>query len=208
MKPDLTNIKNIIFDLGKVLLNLDFNATIEAFRNLGFNGNVLDHALVYKDPVFYELETGKITPAEFCNRVREILQNPGITDLQIEDAWYAMIKDIPASRVEVLKKLTKNYNVYLFSNTNQIHIDRLHQKFRAGFGFEFPSLFVKDFYSHEIGVGKPDVNSYLKVIELSGVKPEETLFVDDLEKNIEGAQNAGLKTFWLREGMEMAEIFG
>jgi len=208
MKPDLTNIKNIIFDLGKVLLNLDFNATIEAFRNLGFNGNVLDHALVYKDPVFYELETGKITPAVFCAKVRRILNKPGITDLQIEDAWYAMIKDIPASRVEVLQKLAKTYNVYLFSNTNQIHIERLHQKFRKEFGFEFPSLFVKDFYSHEIHFGKPDVNSYLKVIKLSGVKPEETLFVDDLEKNIDGAQNAGLKTFWLREGMEMAEIFG
>ena len=208
MKPDLTNIKNIIFDLGKVLLNLDFNATIEEFRNLGFNGNVLDHALVYKDPVFYELETGKIAPAEFCNKVRKILDNPGITDLQIEDAWYAMIKDIPVQRVEVLKKLSKNYNVYLFSNTNQIHIERLHRNFRADFGFEFPSLFVKDFYSHEIGFGKPDINSYLKVIELSGVQPEETLFVDDLEKNIEGAQKAGLKTFWLREGMEMAEIFG
>lgn len=207
MKPDLTNIKNIIFDLGKVLLNLDFNATIEAFRNLGFNGNVLDHALVYKDPVFYELETGKITPAEFCNKVRKILNNPEITDLQIEDAWYAMIKDIPASRVEVLQKLAENYKVYLFSNTNQIHIERLHQKFRKDFGFEFPSLFVKDFYSHEIHFGKPDVNSYLKVIELSGVKPEESLFVDDLEKNIEGAQKAGLKTFWLRDGMEMAEIF-
>ncbi len=207
MKPDLTNIKNIIFDLGKVLLNLDFNATIEAFRNLGFNGNVLDHALVYKDPVFYELETGKITPTEFCNKVRKILNNPEITDLQIEDAWYAMIKDIPASRVEVLQKLAENYKVYLFSNTNQIHIERLHQKFRKDFGFEFPSLFVKDFYSHEIHFGKPDVNSYLKVIELSGVKPEESLFVDDLEKNIEGAQKAGLKTFWLRDGMEMAEIF-
>lgn len=207
MKPDLTNIKNIIFDLGKVLLNLDFNATIEAFRNLGFNGNVLDHALVYKDPVFYELETGKITPAEFYNKVRKILNNPEITDLQIEDAWYAMIRDIPASRVEVLQKLAENYKVYLFSNTNQIHIERLHQKFRKEFGIEFPSLFVKDFYSHEIHFGKPDVNSYLKVIELSGVKPEESLFVDDLEKNIEGAQKAGLKTFWLRDGMEMAEIF-
>ena len=122
MKPDLTNIKNIIFDLGRVLLNLDFNATIEAFSTLGFSGNVLDQALAYRDPVFYELETGKITPRQFCNRVREILNNKNFSDLQIEDAWYAMIKDIPAERVETLKRLSGNYNVYLFSNTNQIHI--------------------------------------------------------------------------------------
>lgn len=207
MKPDLTNIKNIIFDLGRVLLNLDFNATIEAFSTLGFSGNVLDQALAYKDPVFYELETGKITPRQFCDRVREILNNKNLSDLQIEDAWYAMIKDIPAERVETLKRLSGNYNVYLFSNTNQIHIERLHQKFRTDFGIEFSSLFVKDFYSHEIHLGKPDVNSYLKVIEISGVNPEETLFVDDLEKNIEGAQKAGLKTFWHKEGFEMATIF-
>jgi len=207
MQIDLTNIKNIIFDLGKVLLNLDFNASIGAFQKLGLKNDVLDSKQAYSDPVFYELEVGKVTPAEFCNRVRKVLNNPDATDSQIEDAWYSMILDIPASRVKVVQELSKNFNVYLFSNTNKIHIERLHRAFKAEHGIDFPSLFVKDYYSHEIHERKPDLSSYQKVIELSGVKPEESIFIDDLEKNIIGAQQSGLKTFWLKEGMEMSDVF-
>jgi len=207
MKIDLTNINNIIFDLGKVLLNLDFDASIKAFQKLGLDKDVLDNQQAYSDPVFYELEVGKISPKEFCNGVRRHLKNPLLTDVQIEDAWYAMILDIPASRVKVVQELSKNYNIYLFSNTNQIHIERLHRAFREEHGIDFPSLFVKDYCSHEIHERKPDLSSYQKVIELSGIKPEESIFIDDLEKNIIGAQQAGLKTFWLKDGMEMTEIF-
>ena len=207
MKIDLTNIKNIIFDLGKVLLNLDFNASIVAFQKLGLKTDVLDSKQVYSDPVFYELEVGKVTPEEFCNRVRKVIQNPDSTDSQIEDAWYSMILDIPASRVKVVQELSKNYNVYLFSNTNKIHIERLHRAFKTEHGIDFPSLFVKDYYSHEIHERKPDLSSYQKVIELAGINPEESIFIDDLEKNIIGAQQSGLKTFWLKEGMEMTDIF-
>ena len=207
MQIELNNIKNIIFDLGKVLLNLDFNASIVAFQKLGLSKDVLDNQHAYSDPVFYELEVGKVSPEEFCSRVRKVLKNQDATDNQIEDAWYAMILDIPANRVKVVQELAKNYNVYLFSNTNKIHIDRLHKAFKAEHGIDFPSLFVKDYYSHEIHERKPDLSSYQKVIELSGVNPEETVFIDDLEKNIIGAQKAGLKTFWLKDGMEMTEIF-
>jgi putative hydrolase of the HAD superfamily len=207
MQIDLTNIKNIIFDLGKVLLNLDFNASIVAFQQLGLKNDLLDSTQAYSDPVFHELEVGKITPEEFCTGVRRVLNKPGATDSQIEDAWFSMILDIPASRVKVVQELSKNYNVYLFSNTNKIHIERLHRAFKAEHGIDFPSLFVKDYYSHEIHERKPDLSSYKKVIELSGINPEESIFIDDLEKNIIGAQQSGLKTFWLKEGMEMAEMF-
>ena len=207
MKSDLTNIKNIIFDLGNVLLNLDFNASIREFQKLGLQKDVLDKQQAYSDPVFYALEIGKITPEEFRIQTRKVLNNPDATDQQIDDAWYAMILDIPKKRVKTIQQLSKKFNIYLFSNTNQIHIDRLYKSFKNKFGFEFPSLFVKDFYSHEIHERKPDLSSFEKVIKLSGVKPEETLFVDDLEKNILAAQKAGLQTLWLQPGMEMAEIF-
>ena len=207
MKPDLKNIKNIIFDLGNVLLNLDFEASIKAFHKLGLGTNVLNKQQAYADPVFYELEMGKITPENFRKRVREILKNPDATDQQIDDAWSAMILDIPASRVKLLKEISKNYNIYLFSNTNQIHIKKLHPAFVEQHGIEFPSLFDKDFYSYKINARKPDLDSYLKVIDLAGIKPRETLFVDDLDKNIAAAQKVGLKTFWLKKGMELTEVF-
>jgi glucose-1-phosphatase len=207
MKPSLTNLKNIVFDLGNVILNLDFDASIRAFQKLGLNSEVVNREQAYADPIFYELETGKTTPEEFRERVRKILNNPGATDQQIDDAWCAMIRDIPAKRVGMVKELARNYKVYLFSNTNAIHIKRLHNEFREMHGIEFSSLFVKDFYSHELRERKPDLASYTKVIELSEIIPEETLFVDDLEKNISGAEKAGLKTFWLKNGMEVAEVF-
>ncbi|MEN8115868.1 MAG: HAD family phosphatase [Bacteroidota bacterium] len=207
MKTDLTNIKNIIFDLGKVLVNLDFDATIKAFYDLAQNEEIIDSQHSYTDPVFYNLEVGKIVPEEFLKRIRELLNNPNATDLQINDAWYAMFKGVPADRVKLLQKLGKKYNLYLFSNTNELHIGKFLPDFKAQHKTDFTSLFIKTFYSHEIHERKPDVSAYLKVIELSGVKPEETLFIDDLENNIEGAKQAGLKTFWLKEGMELAELF-
>lgn len=207
MQIDLTNIKNIIFDLGNVLLNLDLEASIKAFQELGLNKNILDRKLAYSNPVFYELETGRITPEIFRIRVRKILNNAEITDQQIDDAWSAMILNIPANRVKILQGLGKKYSVYLFSNTNKIHINRLHREFKLQHGINFPSLFTKDYYSHEIHERKPDLNSYKKVIELSGINPGESIFVDDLEKNIIPAQQLGLKTFWLKKGMEMSELF-
>ncbi len=207
MKIDLTNINNIIFDLGKVLLNLDFDASIKAFQKLGLKDDVLDRQQAYSDPIFYQLEVGKVTPKEFCHGVRRVLNNPDLSDKEIEDAWYAMILNIPSHRVKVVQKLSKNYNIYLFSNTNQIHIERLKKVFEKEYGFEFSSLFKKAFYSHEIHERKPDLISYQKVIELSRINPEESIFIDDLEKNIIGAQEAGLKTYWLKDGMEMVDIF-
>ncbi|MFW5823224.1 MAG: HAD family hydrolase [Tangfeifania sp.] len=207
MKIDLISTKNIIFDLGNVLLDLNFDASIEAFRKLGLNDKVVDKKQAYSDPVFYELETGKISASLFRQKIREILNNPDATDQQIDDAWAAMILEIPPKRVKIVQDLSKKYNVYLFSNTNEIHIQKLHKQFKSKHGIEFPSLFLKDYYSHEIHDRKPDLTSYQKVIEFSGVNPEETLFIDDLEKNILGAQKAGLKTFWLKPEMELSEIF-
>ncbi|MCK3683566.1 HAD family phosphatase [Maribellus sp. YY47] len=207
MKTDLSNIRNIIFDLGNVILNLDFDASIRAFQELGLDRGVINRQQAYADPVFYQLETGAVSPEEFRNRVREILNNPMASDQQIDDAWYAMIRDIPENRVETLKRLKANYRIFLFSNTNEIHISRLHPEFEESYGFAFPALFEQDFYSHEIHERKPDLTSFEKVIQLAGVNPEETLFVDDLEKNIEAAKDAGLKVLWLKNGMEMADLF-
>lgn len=206
MKIDLTNIKNIIFDLGNVLLRLDFDASIKAFQKIGLQKDVLDPKQTYADPVFYSLEIGRVTPEEFRTKVRQLLNNPDLTDQQIDNAWTAMILDIPANRVEMLKRLNNNYNVYLFSNTNQIHISKLHAEFKQQHGIEFPSLFIKDYYSHEIHERKPDLSSYQKVIELSGVNPNESLFIDDLEKNILSAREAGLKTYLHKASDEIADF--
>lgn len=207
MKIDLTGINNIIFDLGNVLINLDFGASIKAFRELGLETDVLDPKQSYSDPIFYDFEVGKINTKEFCTGVRKVLDNPAATDLQIEDAWYAMIVDFPAQRIKLLQRLAEKYKLYIFSNTNELHISRLHRAFEAEHGMGFKSLFQKDYYSHEIKERKPDLVSFQKVIADAGVDPNETMFIDDLEKNINGAKLAGLKTFWLKNGMDLLEVF-
>ncbi len=207
MQTDLTNIKNIIFDLGNVILNLDFNASINAFRKLGLKNDVLTKNQAFPAPCFYEQEIGIITPEEFISEVQKIIDNREISDEQIKAAWNSMVLDIPEHRVKVLQNLGEKFNLYLFSNSNKLHIDHVHLEFEERYKFTFPSLFVELFYSHEIHFRKPNLNSFEKVIQLSGVNPAETLFIDDLKENIDGAKKAGLQTFWLKDGMEMAEIF-
>jgi putative hydrolase of the HAD superfamily len=206
MKIDLTGVKNIIFDLGNVIVNLDFDATINAFNALGSNVDLMDHKMVYADETFYNIEVGKISPSVFLDEVRKILKDSNLSDNQIVEAWCAMFLDTPENRVKKLQELGEKYNLYVFSNTNQLHIDRFIDDFNSVYHFDFNSLFTHVYYSHDIHERKPDVSAFEKVIELSGVTPDETLFIDDLEKNISGAQKAGLKTFWLQKGMEMAEL--
>ncbi|NOY97438.1 MAG: HAD family phosphatase [Chlorobi bacterium] len=207
MKFVPATIKNIIFDLGRVILNLDLDASVNKFRKLGLKNDIINEKLSFSDKVFYEFQTGAVSSDEFRARLRKLLNNKVATDSQIDDAWMAMIADIPFSRIKVIQELRKQFKVYLFSNTNEIHVKKLHDEFRAGHKMDFYSVFDKIYYSHEIHDAKPAVSSYLKVIADSGVTPGETLFVDDLMENIEGAEKAGLKGFWLPPGMDITEVF-
>lgn len=202
----LSGIKNIIFDLGGVLLNIAPQNTIEAFGRLGMDQLIGDKGLSYDHDIFYQMEQGKITPEEFRNGVRELL--PGkVSDDLIDAAWTAMLLDFPAIRVELIKTLQHNYKIYLFSNTNAIHVEKFHSIFRNQHGFEVSSLFKKDFYSNEIGFRKPSPESYREIIRLSGIIPEESLFIDDSLPNVESAIASGLKGLWLEPGQKIEEIF-
>ena len=202
----LKGIKNIIFDLGGVLLNIDPKKTIEAFGQLGMPQLIGDKGLSYDHDIFYLMEQGQITPDEFRNGVRKLLLRD-FTDHQIDDAWTAMLLDFPAIRVELVKNLRKDFNIYLFSNTNAIHVAKYQANFRNQHGFEVSSLFEKAFHSNEIGYRKPTPESFQEIIRLSGIIPEESLFIDDSLQNVEAAIATGLKGFWLEPGQKVEEIF-
>jgi len=203
----LKGIRNIIFDLGGVLLNIDPKKTIEAFGKLGMDQLVGDQGLSYDHDIFYQMEQGKITPEEFRNGVRKLISEL-VSDKQIDEAWTAMLLDFPAIRIELVKNLRKEYKIYLFSNTNAIHVEKYQLNFRNQHGFEASSLFEKDFYSNEIGFRKPTSESFQEIIRLSGINPEESLFIDDSLPNVEAAIASGLKGFWLEPGHKVEEIFG
>lgn len=202
----LKGIKNIIFDLGGVLLNIDPKKTIEAFGLLGMEQLVGDKGLTYDHDIFYRMEQGKITPEEFRNGVRELISLE-VTDDQIDAAWTAMLLDFPKNRVELVLNLRKDYKIYLFSNTNAIHVEKYHSDFRNLHGFEVSSLFEIDFYSNEIGFRKPSPESFQEIIRLSGINPEESIFIDDSLQNVEAAIASGLKGFWLEPGQKIEDIF-
>ncbi|MDD2304072.1 MAG: HAD family phosphatase [Prolixibacteraceae bacterium] len=202
----LNGIRNIIFDLGGVLLNIDPKKTIDAFGNLGMEQLVGDKGLSYDHEIFYLMEQGKITSDEFRQGVLELLPTQ-VSFQEIDDAWTAMLLDFPPIRVKLLKNLRKDFKIYLFSNTNAIHVEKFHSNFRNQHGFEVSTLFNKDFYSNEIGYRKPSSNAYQEIIRLSGINPAESLFIDDSLLNVESAIASGLKGFWLEPGQKVEEIF-
>jgi glucose-1-phosphatase len=202
----LNGIRNIIFDLGGVLLNIDPKKTIEAFGQLGMEQLVGDKGLSYDHDIFYQMEQGQISPDEFRKGVLELLPKP-VSFQQIDAAWTAMLLDFPAIRVELVKNLRKDFKIYLFSNTNAIHVEKFHSIFRNQHGFEVFTLFDKDFYSNEIGFRKPMPEAYQEIIRLSGINPEESLFIDDSLQNVESAIASGLKGYWLEPSQKVEEIF-
>jgi len=202
----LKGINNIIFDLGGVLLNIDPKRTIQSFAELGMEQLIGDHGLSYDHEIFYQMEQGKVTPDEFRNGVRKLL--PGkVTDEQIDDAWTAMLLDFPEERVRLVQNLQKHFNIYLFSNTNAIHVAKYHANFRMQHGFDVSTLFKKDFYSNEIGFRKPSIESFQEIIRLSGINPGKSIFIDDAKANVEGAIASGLKAYWLEPNQKVEILF-
>ena len=202
----LEEIRNIIFDLGGVLLNINPQRTIDAFAKLGMPQLVSNSGLSYDHDIFFRMEQGQISPEEFRNGIQKLLPKP-VSNEAIDEAWTAMLLDFPEIRVQLVKKMAKSYRIFLFSNTNAIHVAKYHANFRKQHGFEVSSLFEKDFYSNEIGFRKPTAESFQEIIRLSGIDPKESLFIDDSKQNVDAAIASGLNGFWLEPGQKVEEIF-
>jgi len=191
------NIKNIIFDLGGVILDIDYNLTIKAFEKLGIKNAKNLYSQKKQTKVFDLLETGKITEAEFCNILREIT-NIKATNKQIIEAWNAMLLDFYSGIFDILQKVKKKYKTFLLSNTNIIHYKEYIKKLENIEGTNtFNNLFDKQYLSHEIGLRKPDPKIFKLIIEENKIIPNETLFIDDSIQHINGAKKVGLQAHWL-----------
>jgi putative hydrolase of the HAD superfamily len=127
-------------------------------------------------------------------------------DSEIDAAWGAMILDIPADRIRYLEELKKNYKLYLLSNTNEIHRIKFHRDFKTDFDYSFYDLFERNFYSHEMGMRKPNPQIYLEALREAELIPEETLFIDDMEENIEAARTTGMQVLHIRPGTLMENL--
>jgi putative hydrolase of the HAD superfamily len=197
LKEDkIADIKNIIFDLGGVIIDIRYKDTIEQFNKIGFTNFEAIYTQMKQTQLFDSLETGKIHPHAFRVELQKY-QNQ-LTNEQIDLAWNAMIGDMPFQHVNILKLLRKKYRTFLLSNTNEIHINYFYNYLLSKFDYNpLPEMFEHTYYSHEIGYRKPDVEAYEYVLKDACIKPEETLFIDDLQANIIGAKEAGLQTIHL-----------
>lgn len=202
-------IKNIIFDLGGVILNIDYNLSSEAFKKLGIGNFDEVYSQASQSMLFDKLETGKISAAKFRNQLREI-SGLDLNDNEIDDAWNKMLLDLPAYRIEILKKAATKYRTFLFSNTNIIHLEAYTKDLLKEHNIEsLNHLFEKAYYSHEMGMRKPNVEAFNEIINQNNLNKEETLFIDDSIQHIEGAKEAGIKTIFMdrSKNMELKDIF-
>lgn len=202
-------VKSIVFDLGNVVLDIDIQKSVDAFKELNIAGLVSDNIFPSPLPIFENYERGELSSVEFLSKFRENYPSASkINDEKFWWAWNILFGKFEPKRIELIKKLSEEYSVYLLSNTNEEHVRFFKELYKKQFGEEFESLFVKSFYSNELLCRKPDRIIYEKVIAETGVNPSETLFIDDLQKNVEGARQCGLIAYHLVAGREtILDIF-
>lgn len=204
---ELTQIKNIIFDLGGVIINLDINRSIEALQKLCKANCQIAYSQREQSQLFDMLETGISSPEQFRAGLRAAY---GITasDEEIDAAWNAMLLDIPQERIDLLLELGKKYRIFLLSNTNAIHQKRFNEIVAHSFTIpSLDSLFEQAYYSHLIGMRKPDTLVFEGIIAMNKLKKQETLFIDDSIQHIESAQKVGLQTLYLQPPLTINQFF-
>lgn len=196
----MEKIKNIIFDYGNVIFEIDFKIAQKALSQLGIPN--IDNFFGHKghDNLFSELETGAISPAEFRDGIREAAQNAALTDEEIDAAWNSLLLGVPENVHEVLSKVKNKYRTFLLSNTNQIHYDYIMDYLKKEYEVENNDhLFEKAYYSQLMFLRKPHVEIFEQVIKENNLNPEETLFIDDSPQHLIGAKKAGLHTLLMTE---------
>lgn len=206
MNPAYQNLEAIIFDLGGVLLNIDYQLTKKAFGSLQIPDFDQHFSQLRQSTLFDDLETGKISTATFCDALRT-QTNTQLSNEQITEAWNAMLLDFPRRRLQILQQLSLRYRLFLLSNTNEIHEAAFNQIFVQcqGAGEHLSYYFEKVYYSHRMGMRKPDKNIFLHILNENNLKPEETLFIDDSPQHIATAKDLGLHTIFLEKGMTIED---
>jgi len=203
--PKEHRIKNILFDLGGVILDIDVQATLKRFYELGFPSELLQYPNNMTSDLFFRYETGKIGTMEFRNEIRRI-SGVDVSDEDLDKAWNAMLLRIPEERTRLLDKLRERYNLYMLSNTSALHAPVFEQMYLEVAGLPMKSLFKKVYYSFEIGCHKPDTLAWKHVISDAGIMPQETLFLDDNIHNIMASKELGFQAIHIHERTSLTDL--
>lgn len=199
-------IKNIIFDLGDVILNIDVPLASAAFAQLSGKTQAEILQLFAANQIFRQFETGGLSESAFRDLIREILIQPDWEDTLIDTAWNSLLLDIPAERLTLLQHLRQHYRLFLLSNTSSIHITHVNKLLADTHGIDnLNILFEKVFLSYEMAVMKPDAKIYQDVLEQAGILAHETIFLDDNLDNINAANQLGIHTIHVQKPTTILE---
>ena len=200
-------IKNIIFDLGGVILDIDETMTLNELKKLGIDGLNLLNSNEFK-ALDERFERGIISAPTFRKKAKELIGRPDISNPDFDYLWNSMLLDIPRERIQALEAIKKHYHIFLMSNTNEIHYDLYVRDLQLRFGYkQFDDLFDKSYFSFDIHLMKPDPLFFEYVLDHQGMKPNETLFIDDTRTNIEVAQSLGIHTYLIRRDELVRNLF-
>ena len=199
-------IRNIVFDLGGVLVDLDFKAAINGLQEAGF-ANVKEQLIAFdRGGIFQKFELGEMTADEFRTAIREN-STVTLTDEEVDNLWNLMLLEIPREKLELILELRSKYMVYLLSNTNAIHWDYVCKNAFNYRGFRMEDYFEETFLSFEMHLAKPNKAIFEKVLSEANLLPEETLFIDDSEANCKAAEEVGIHAHHYHIGDDLSKIF-
>lgn len=199
----MKGIKNIIFDLGGVILNIDYKRPQEEFKKLGIKDVETLYSKQNQVELFDLLETGKISEQDFIDKIKEKSDLP-ISDADIINAWNSILLEFPLRRLQILQQLQLHNNIFLLSNTNIIHEKAFNEMLKIQCGFPSLALFFDKVYlSHRVGLRKPDPKIFELVLSENNLLANETLFIDDSIQHIETANKLGIQTIHVKDGMTM-----
>lgn len=207
-------LKNIVFDFGGVIVDLDKQRVLDAFRELGVDVEAYVGRYAQAGP-FERLELGETDTRMFCGELREavVACAPGrnipdaLTDGNICRAWNRMLVRIPQRRIEALKRLRQHYRLFMLSNTNEIHwnysVDSLFGQRDDSPGAIFEQIFL----SYQMRMTKPSSRIFSEMLSRAGINPDETLYIDDSNVNCEAARKVGMHTYVPREADDWMPLF-
>lgn len=202
----MNKIKNIIFDLGGVIYDIRYENIAEAFARHGVTDLGEFYSSSFQTSEFTRFELGLMSVPDFRNYVREATHT-NLDDDAVDEIINAILIDIPFKRIELLMALKGKYRVFLFSNTNQINYDYYTRRMWERYSIDiFKTCFDACYFSHQIHLRKPDPEGFRLIVREQGLIPSETVFIDDIAQNLEGAQQVGLRTFHLHD-TDITDLF-
>lgn len=202
----LNNIHTIVFDIGNVLVDIDYEVMVAEFAKIA---NTDFHQIVtysHQQGFFDQYEKGQISTSEFRNILRKYLKD-GVTDKEIDTAWNSILIHYPPAKFELLKKLCGQFKILALSNINDLHALAIDEAVQNQFGVGMRSYFDHAYYSHEMGLRKPEKEIYQMVLEQQGLDPAQTLFIDDKLENTDAAAALGIKVHHLTKREALLDLF-